>query len=93
MVAVGMTCRHDLPGTNAAKEVATLSTDIYSTPATAAACQSQVKVSMWAAPAQRTRMPFEAQHLGSITRVSTASTAVANAANGATGDPAFEDPV
>jgi hypothetical protein len=70
-----------------------VTTDSHSTLVTAAACQSRVKVSMWAAPAQRMRVPFEAQQLGSITRMTTASAAAANAANGATGDPAFEDPV
>lgn len=94
MVTRGVTCRHDLTGRiDAAKEVASVNTDIYSTPVAAAACPSRAKVSMWAAPAPRMRVPFEARHLGSITLAPTAGMAIANAANGATGDPAFEDPV
>jgi hypothetical protein len=62
------------------------------------ASRSLAQVSMWAVPAQGTRMRFPIPQLHGITVVSNGTrTATANAAQGATkdarGDEAFEDPV
>jgi hypothetical protein len=71
-----------------------MATDFNSTSALAVVTGSRVRTSMWAVPAHGIRMPFPAPQLGSIVGLTTvAYTATANAAKGATGNKAFEDPV
>jgi hypothetical protein len=90
-----MTTRHDPNAIYGRSEGGSdMATDTYSTSAPAAVTGSRVRTLAWTVPAQGIRMPFPAPQLGSIGVVCQDMAAAAtNAAKGATGNKAFEDPV
>jgi hypothetical protein len=90
-----LTTCHDLTATYGRSEGGSdMDTNFHSTSAPAVVTSSRVRTLTWAVPVQGIRMPFPAPRLGSIAGLMNVEyTATANAAKGATGNEAFEDPV